>query len=149
MTIQDYIERNLPFYHITPMSKLPSILKEGLKSIRRKPICVVRNCREPIINEICRQIDTEGENNFAIIKIQPKEKGINADMISEDSVDEPTAPLHNYIHVKMIKVSKNDVVKENYKPDPNVYEISEEDIIRLTGYMRTPYPILNSDLTEE
>lgn len=44
MTVQEYIDKNLPFYHITPAINKDGILKDGLhRGKNYNAICVVRS----------------------------------------------------------------------------------------------------------
>ena len=56
MTIEEYINRNLPFFHITKMENVDEILRIGLllskESGARHGICVVRSEADDIISEI-------------------------------------------------------------------------------------------------
>ena len=55
MTLQEYIDQDLPFYHITPSSNLGKILREGLIAKRCNAICVVRSDNPDIWKEIIKQ----------------------------------------------------------------------------------------------
>ena len=134
MSIQEYIENNLPFYHITKESNIQSILDFGLKK-GRYGICVVRNINYGILDEIIRQINTDGVRYFAVIEILPQKHDITADMVCEDGVDEPTAPLHNYIVKDEIAIKEEDIIIRNYVA--KYKENFDEKIIaesRLIGY---------------
>lgn len=146
MSIQDYIKSNMPFYHVTPMSNLDSILESGIKKGGCNAICVVRSKDKGIIDEIIRQINVGGECRFAVIKILPQKHGISADMVCEDNVEEPTAPLHNYIVKDLIEIEEDDIVIMDYKAD---YKdaIDERELNRLTGYILPGKPEIDDCLT--
>jgi hypothetical protein len=147
MTIQEYINKNLPFYHITKTALLPKIMKEGLKS-GINGICVTRNIDPDVLYEIIsRQIDDGGDDTFSIIELSPAKHEFTADDVCEDSVEEITAPLHNYILKKSITIDEDDVIKRDYKPDIQYAEIDESKIKALEGYTQHARPNL-SDVKE-
>ena len=147
MTIQDFIRDDCPFFHITGVSKLPSILSDGLKAKRCNAICVVRSQDRNVLNEICRQVCNTGKDRlFAVIKLTPSKHGITADMISEDSVSEITAPLHNYIHKSVIPISEEDVIINNLTIEEIETCIDKDHIVSLSGYLRPKCPSFDADL---
>lgn len=146
MTIHEYIENDYPFYHVTGMENLPHILETGLKAKRCNAICVVRSCDRDIIYEIIRQITSKNDETYAIIKIIPSMFGITDDMICEDSVDEITAPLQNYIIAKQIPIKESDILIKDYKPDKSDSLLDKSKIISLEGYKQPPRPYLHNDL---
>ena len=53
MTVQEYIDSNLPFYHITPAENRDGILKDGLhKGDEYDAVCVVRSDKFSVLYEI-------------------------------------------------------------------------------------------------
>lgn len=148
MTVDEYLKRNLPFFHITPYSNLSSILKTGRLKAGKNGICVVRSFKTSIIDEIvCRQINTMDEKQFSIIKLLPQEKNITLEEICEDSVEERTAPLHNYILKPEISVDKNDIYIEQYTPKcMSDEQILDEEIVGLTGYIIPARPFIDDNL---
>ena len=146
-TIQEYIKKNRPFYHITPKSNLKCILAKGLL-YKGEGICVVRSCEEEILNEIInKQINNKEEEFFAVIKIKPRNKGISDEVVCEDSVDEPTAPLHNYLTVDKIEISEEDVFIKDYKPSQKISQKRYEEY-RLTGYKQEARPKIPKELKD-
>ncbi|MDO5331682.1 MAG: hypothetical protein Q4E99_03295, partial [Bacillota bacterium] len=131
MTIKEYIEDDLPFYHVTKMSSKPLILDQGLLAKRCNAICVVRNCDNDILYEIIRQIGVPESGPFAVIKLIPSKHGITVDMVCEDSVDEKTAPLHNYIVKDKINISKEDFCINDYTPSESDCMLDDSKIIAL------------------
>lgn len=117
MTVQEYIEKDLPFYHITPIENKESILQTGLNSRKNKQgICVVRSSDKNVWNEIASlQLSyNEGKeySHFVVIKIQPSKHNIKWTDIGPDSTEEKTNHLHNYIHVSKIIVTEDDIVDD-------------------------------------
>lgn len=134
MSIQEYIKNNRPFYHVTKESNIQSILESGLKK-GRYGICVVRNIDYGILDEIIRQINVDGVRHFAVIEILPQKHDITADIVCEDGVDEPTAPLQNYIVMDKIAIEEDEIIIRNYEAKYN--EGFDENKIaesRLTDY---------------
>lgn len=148
MTVEEYLQRDFPFYHITPHSNLSSILKDGCLKAGLNGICVVRTCKEAIIDEIiCRQINTTSGDSFSIIRLSPIEKKITLEEVCEDSVSERTAPLHNYILRSRIEIVETDVYKEEYMPKCMSPEpIPDEEIVALTGYVHPALPSRSDDI---
>ncbi len=118
MSIQEYIEANLPFYHLTNMDNLESVIETGLLRSRktgcRYGICVVRSKEDDIISEIIDcQLQITGTERFALIEIFPKEKNITADDVSEDPIGDTISPMCNYICKEPIRVDEENIVKQN------------------------------------
>lgn len=145
MTIQEYIERDYPFYHVTKMALLSSIIENGLEARRCNAICVVRNCDRDILYEIIRQVRKNVYDTFAIIRIIPSMFGIDADMICEDSVDDITAPLHNYILVDRILIREEDVILKDYVPVESDCQLDTSKVVSLEGYSQPKRPFINDD----
>lgn len=142
-TIDEYVDGNYPFYHVTPMEKLDGILERGLLAGRRVPgVCVVRCRADEIIAEIISRIlhtqNVADNTEFAIIKLTPKKHNFNAHDIAEDSVDEPIAPICNYICKDNIPVTESDIIKKNIPI--RIYDCVATSFPRLTGYYREPLP---------
>lgn len=101
MTADNYIKHNLPFYHITKMEYLDSILQNGLLRSRitgaRFGICVVRSNADDIISEIIDcQLQETGKEMYAVIKLLPHDHNISVSDISIDPIDEVISPICNY-----------------------------------------------------
>ena len=149
MTIQEYIDGNNPFYHITNMESLESILNNGLFSSSqsgcRHGICVVRSIAEDIIAEdiiaeiIDRQLQNTGHETFAIIKLLPSRHHFTAKEVSEDPIDEVIAPMCNYICQECITIQGDDVVKRGIPV--GLWRGTNTEIVELTDYLRDPPPI--------
>lgn len=142
MTIEEYIENDLPFYHITLLSNMDSILQKGLLPKICNAICVVRS-DEKIVwdNIIATQFPTGIKQKYCIIKLTPNRHRINTENVAEDSTEEPTQPLHNYIaDIPCIKIDKSDVICENYVVQKSPGPVPAEMIERLEGYTRNPIP---------
>ena len=140
MTVKEYIENNLPFYHITPAHNKKSILKNGLKNGTFNAVCVVRSDNEDILHDIAStQLSGNEETKFIVIKLLPNKHNIKAEDVFEDNVTDPTAPLHNYLRAnKYYTITEEDIIAEfdisqrtNNMLDPNL-------IIPLTEYLNEP-----------
>jgi hypothetical protein len=144
MTIKEYIEKDMPFYHITRASPKESILKCGLLSNRCNcnAICSVRSDAKIVWdNIIATQIPGGIRKSFLVIKLIPSKHGIGVDNVAEDSVDEPTKPLHNYIaDIPSIKIDESDIVCDDYHVVKSPGPVPEEMIESLDGYTRKPIP---------
>lgn len=130
LTVDDFINLNLPFYHITPTSNLESIIQNGLQDRNGLGICVSQSKHPLIIKYITEMMLNNGEdNNFSIIKILPKNHNILKNEIKKDNVEEATNEIHNYIKREKITISINDVVV-SYEADPfgikNVNDLVQE-----------------------
>ena len=119
MTVDEYINNNLPFYHVTAMSNLDSIKLEGLKtscSGSRAGICVIRSDNERLIYEIIdcylHTLDVLDDTCYALIKIIPNKHNITSDVVAPDPIDEPRAKCYNYLCVTSIKVTEEDIVRK-------------------------------------
>lgn len=141
MTIQEYLNENLPFYHITLSVDKDANLKEGLRAGNCAAICVVRrnNCdiwRDIIHNQLC--FDNQ---EFAVIKLLPRKHGILLEEVAPDSVDEPTKPLHNYIVKQSDNVDETDFVETNFDRGvaPDLTKIGNL-IVPLEDYLHTEIP---------
>ncbi len=142
MTIQEYIEKDGPFYHISLLSNMDSILKNGLLPKTCNAICVVRSGEQIVWdNIIATQIPGGIKQKCIIIKLIPSKHGIGVNNVAEDSITEPTTPLHNYIaDIPCIRIDKSDVICENYVASGVPEPVPNEMIERLEGYTRIPIP---------
>ena len=143
MTVQEYIDNNLPFYHITHMATLDSIRERGLLASNnpgsRHGICVVRSMEDDIIAEIIdRQISPflEARQFYAIIRLLPEKHQIAANEISMDPIDEPIAPMCNYICKESIPIQDDDIVDRDIQS--GLWRETITRIIGLTEYQRNP-----------
>ena len=115
MTVEEYLSSDLPFYHITPIKKVETILAEGLKnlpnSIKQCPgICVVRSENDEVLNIIAgEQLSGNGDSEFCVFKLIPSKHGITYEVIAPDNISEDTAALYNYIKLDCIHVTKDDI----------------------------------------
>ncbi len=131
----------MPFYHITRASNKESILKNGLIPKRCNAICTVRSGEKIVLDNIIATQIGDAKMNYIIIKLVPSKHGISVDKVAEDSVDEPTAPLHNYIaDITSIKIDDSDIVCDNYLVEKYPGPVPEELIKCLEGYTRKPIP---------
>lgn len=140
MTIHEYSNCNLPFYHITPKRNVKRILTDGLQP-RLFGICVVRTNDDGVINHIASTMLSErGDREFSVIKLLPRKHRINSSMVAPDSAEEPTTPLHNYIVINQpIPITEDDIVNNLFKitSDSTFYK---DLAVSLTGYERTSLP---------
>lgn len=149
MTVQEYIDKNLPFYHITPAINKNSILRDGLHCGKAvKAICVVRSDDKDIWRDIAEsQLSAGGKHNeFIVIKLLPRTHGIKAIDVAQDTIQELTSPLHNYIVKEIINVTEVEFVdtfsiEEGYSKPINKCKIES-----LTGYLREGLPMLSDEL---
>lgn len=146
MSIQEYIEKDLPFFHVTPMSRIIDILEKGLKKGTCDAICVIRSDNKSVLNEVIRQINIgNGEMEFAVIRLLPHKHHITSSMVCEDSVDEPTTHLHNYIDKDSIKVDEEDVIIKGLCFS-NEIVFDNSLVERLSGYEQPARPYIDSSL---
>ena len=146
MTIEDYIEKDLSFYHITNMHNKESILKNGLQQKRCNAICVVRSGKKIVWdNIIATQIPDGIKQKYIIIKLIPSKHGIGVNNVAEDSISEPTTPLHNYIvDIPRIRIDELDIVTDSYVVPNNPGPVPNEIIVSLEGYTRNPIPDISN-----
>lgn len=120
MTVQNYIEQNRPFFHITKMDNIESILANGLQrrfSHSRNGICVVRTDAEDIINEIIDSqlydMETDPNTKYCLIKILPNKHGITVSDVAEDPINEKMRHAYNYLCKDIIMIDEEDIVKRD------------------------------------
>lgn len=120
MKIEEYINKNYPFYHITPMDNLESIKRNGLlrsESTTRNGICVVRTNDDDIINEIIdtqlNKIDTPEGTLYALIKLSPLKHKISADIVTADPIEEKNNKLYNYLCMDIHNIDDSDIIRTN------------------------------------
>lgn len=117
MTIQEYIEEDLPFYHMTDITNKDIILQSVLSNRSNlQGICVVRNDDNRVLHFIAQQImkrDTSTASNkeFCLFKIRSLKHNLTANDIDCDITTEFTNPLHSYIKQKTLKVTEEDICK--------------------------------------
>lgn len=145
MSIEEYIEANLPFYHLTNMDSLDSILEAGLLR-SRKPgcrfgICVVRSRTDDIISEIIDcQLQETGKERFALIELFPREQDITATDVSIDPINDIIAPMCNYICKEPIYIERINIIRQNIPV--GLWRFTNCEIMQLTDY-RCPVPPIN------
>lgn len=112
MTKQEWIQKDLSFYHITRTKNIDSILENGLQNKNGKGICVVRTKDLLVVRYICEtMLNDSYDLDFSIIELKPSEINLTADELLDDSVVEITNPLHNYIQRNKIEI-KIDMVND-------------------------------------
>lgn len=137
MSVEEYINQNLPFNHITKMESLDTILAEGLlrhKTVRG--ICVVRSDANDIICEIIdRQLytlDVDRTTMFALIKLTPVKHNIKICEIVEHPNDEEAAPLYNFINKVKIEIAEDDIIRRDIPIGQ--WRETRTEIVELTNY---------------
>ena len=138
MTVKEYIDNNLPFYHITPSKNKDNILESGLHRGKSfNAVCVVRGTDDDddIFYDIAFSLlSGEEDREFIVIKLLPLKHEIKVEDVAPDGVSDLTAPLHNYLYNKTFAVSEEDIVKtirlNGYK------NLSNSKIVTLEGYLR-------------
>ena len=140
MTVKEYIDRNLPFYHITPARNKDSILKHGLNNGTFNAVCVVRSDNEDILYDIAStQLSGNEETKFIVIKLLPKKHNIKAEDVFEDDVTDPTVPLHNYLRAnEYYTITEEDIITEFDITQRRNNILDPDIIIPLTGYLNEP-----------
>ena len=136
MTVQEWLENDNYFYHVTQKSNIPSILEKGLLKGRDNPfgICAIRNKEELILEYLCQMmLYTTDETIFSIIKISPKKHNLQISEITNDNVVEITNPLHNYIKRNKLVIDKDDVIEEYQINSKGICDIKafEEELTKL------------------
>lgn len=140
MTVKEYIDRNLPFYHITPARNKDSILKHGLNNGTFNAVCAVRSDNEDILYDIAStQLSGNEETKFIVIKLLPNKHNIKAEDVFEDDVTDPTAPLHNYLRAnEYYTITEEDIITEFDITQKRNNVLDPDIIIPLTGYLNKP-----------
>jgi hypothetical protein len=144
MKADDYITQNLPFYHITKMECLDSILQNGLLKSRKKGarngICVVRTDADDIISEIIdRQLQETGEELFGLIRLFPQNHNISVFDFSTDPIDEEISPICNYIVKEPLHIQETDIIRKNIPV--GLWHGTNTEFEGLTDYLIDPPPI--------
>ncbi len=142
MTAKEYLNQNLPFYHITPPSNLEAILMDGLQARRCDAICVIRSDNPEIWREIIHGQLTSFCQEYVIIKLLPQKHEIHYEELALDSSEGCyTGPLQNYIAKQNIKIDETDIVDRNFprgrRPD---YKDIVGEIVCIDDYGHTPIP---------
>jgi len=141
MTLSEYINQNRPFYHITPISNLPSILESGLERRTCAGICVVRSENPAIWQNIINSQLVFSEY-YAVIKLEPSKHNITINEVAPDSSEEETTgPLQNYIMRPRIMISESDITNRQLPRGglPNLDDLRPL-IEVLDGYVLDPVP---------
>jgi hypothetical protein len=125
MTKQEFIDSEMPFYHITPTRNKENILASGLLKKNPRGICVVRSINEDVVKYI---VDTmlidEDDYEFSIIEIFPNKHILSALEIANDYVDEITNPIHNYILRESLVVEEEDFINTYARPRFGILDIT-------------------------
>lgn len=131
MNINEYLKKNLPFYHITDVSNLLSVLKDGLTN-KGNPqgVCTVRSSDMRIIKWIAyTQLNL---NKFCVFKIEPEKFDLEAKDVKFDITSEYTNPLHSYIRRQKLSVTEEDLFEKEIsinKEDLNMFQTLKEKLI--------------------
>ncbi len=148
MSVEEYINQNSPFYHITPSVNIDNILRNGLEARRCNAICVIRSNNHEVWKEIIHG-QLNYSDNYAIIKLEPQKHNIRVEEVAPDSAEEDgTGPLHNYIVKSNINVDVDDFAEMHFNRGirPDFHDICDL-IVELEGYEHAPIPdvsILNN-----
>ncbi len=126
----EFIDLDLPLYHITPTRKIESILKNGLQNRNGKGICFVQKKHPLVIKYIVEtMLINEGDNDFSVIEIKPKSINLQHHEIKNDQVYEKTNCIHNYIDREVINVAEKNII-QTYQTlpfgIPNLKELEDE-----------------------
>lgn len=144
-TIQEYIDQNCCFYHLTPHSNLQSIKEKGLRKGLNGGISVIRSIAPEVLQYLMGEIET-GEGQYAIIRLSPKKHGITVEVLCEDTATgDRIAPLQNYIIMDNIRITQDDII-ENYAFPSDYLPLDESVIKRLTGYVIPGRPTIDPEL---
>ena len=144
MTVQEYIELDLPFFHITPIENKESILKYGLHRGKHfNAVCVVRSDEDVILHDIIisQLSNIDDDRDFIVIKLIPSIHQIKAIDVSPDDVSDPTNSLHNYLVDKTFLVSEMDIIKTIPIKNCVCVQINESKKEGLEGYLRGEKPL--------
>jgi hypothetical protein len=118
MTIQEYINLDLPFYHITPTKNLTNIYANGIQNKKGRGICVTRSKHPLVIKYVTEMmLIGDGDTAFSIIEIIPSKHSIQRTEVLNDETVEATNPIHNYIFRKELKITLNNII-DTYTTDP-------------------------------
>lgn len=108
---QEFIDFQLPLYHITPTRNIENILEHGLKNNNGKGICFVQKKHPLVIQYIVEtMLINEGDEEFSIIEIIPSKLGIQSNEIINDEVYEKTNVIHNYVTRNKIEISRENII---------------------------------------
>jgi hypothetical protein len=118
MSINDFSNSDLSFYHITPSSNIDNIIKNGLQCKNPFGICVSQSKHPLVVKYITEMMLNNGEDTeFSIIEINPKKHNIKHNEIIRDNVEEGTNEIHNYIKRNNIKILPKDLI-DTYTANP-------------------------------
>ncbi len=113
MKLEEYIEDDLPFYHITHFGNKENIFEHGLKRMSNiQGICVTRSSDTRVINLIAVGQLVSGNNpeeRYCIFKLLPSKHNIEVKDIRKDITGESTNALNNYIRKDVIPVDMDDI----------------------------------------
>jgi len=137
MTIQEWINQNLSFYHITPTRNLINIYDSGIENRNGRGICVIRTNNEQIVRYICEMmLIAEGDSDFSIIEIKPNDIQLTAIEVINDNVVELTNDLHNYIVRDRINITEANVIGTFQTNPMGIPDLTEfENEIRNSGIL--------------
>ena len=112
ISYSEFIELNLPLYHITPTKNIENILKNGLQNRNGKGICFVQKKHQLIIKYIVEtMLINESDKDFSVIEIKPKTINLKHQELDNDQVYEKTNCIHNYIKRDVIEITEKNIVK--------------------------------------
>ncbi len=111
MTLQEFLDSDNSFYHVTQTSNIQSILEQGLRNGNPLGICVIRS-RHPLVIRFLVEmmLYNSDESSFSIIEIKPSQHNLKSGDIRDDQVVEETNPLHNYIRRRILTIKPEHIV---------------------------------------
>lgn len=115
---KEFLDFNLPLYHITPTKNVDEILQNGIEKRNGIGICFVQKKHPLVIRYIVEMmLISEGDSDFSIIEIIPKNYEVTSSELINDNVEEGTNGIHNYILRDNISITKDNIIG-NYKANP-------------------------------
>lgn len=126
----EFIDLDLPLYHITPTRNIEGIIKNGLQNRNGRGICFVQKKHPLVIKYIVEtMLINDGDNDFSIIEIKPKSINLGHHEIKNDQVCEKTNCIHNYIARNIINVAEENIIQTYHTLPfgiPNLIELEEK-----------------------
>lgn len=133
MTLEQYLEQNRPFYHITAENNMECIREKGIENRmdrvvgRRLGVCVTRSNDLDMWKYIAERYLLMDGKDFNVIELHPQNYALSPKSITADNADLPISNIHNYINRPSLHIFPDTRILDLEFPSPDEsYHINQK-----------------------
>lgn len=133
MTVEQYLEENRPFYHITTKNNMEGIREKGIENRMNKVvgcrlgICVTRSDDPDMWKYIAERYLLMDGKDFIVIELHPQDYVLSPKSITADNADLPISNIHNYINRPSLHIFPDTRILDLEFPSPDEsYRINQK-----------------------